>query len=164
MCLFNMCRSPTCRSFEHNNNFSYSSNNGSFENCNLSRNLYCCNNHQLFNYSTDTNQYYVWNTLASIAIADFTNPLQQVKVLMTYFIPDTSDEVRLLFTQAFVNANGTTISAPEIFVDTLTANEGQYNFTLPTPSLIPAVNRIIMTLHIGTIAINRIVFCSEPEG
>ena len=141
-----------------------SSNNGSFENCNLSRNLYYCNSHQLFNCSTDTNQYYVWNTFTSIAIADFTNPLQQVKVLMTYFIPDTSGEVILLFTQASVNANGSSEAAPEVPLYTLTTNEGQYNFTLLIPSLISAVNRIIMTLSTGTIAINKIVFCSEPEG
>ena len=105
----------------------------------------------------------MWNTLTSIVSADFTSPLKIVKVLMTYFIPDTSDEVRLLFTQAFVTTN-VSKAAPEVPVYTLTTNEGQYNFTLPTVTLISAINRIIMTLSTGTIAINKIAFCSEPEG
>ena len=140
-----------------------SSHNGSFDNCNVTMSrLYSCSNHQLFNCSIDTNQYYEWNTFTTIVFADFTNPLQQVKVLMTYFIPDTSGEVTLLFTQAFVTVNESE-SAPEVPVFTLTTNEGQPNFTLPTPSL-SVVNSIIITLSSGTIAINRIVFCSEPEG
>jgi len=62
-----------------------SSHNGSFSNCNLMSVLYQCNSHQLFNCSAENNRYYVWNiwlniVFGSIIIADFTNPLQQVKV------------------------------------------------------------------------------------
>jgi len=124
------------------------------------RGLYhCTNSHPLFNCSTDTNQYYVWNTLTSITIANFTIPLQRVKLLLTYFIPDTSVAVRLAVSQA----NGG-VSAPEVPVHTLTTNEGQYSFTLPTPSEISVVNTIVITLLAGTLKINKIVFCSEPEG
>ena len=137
-----------------------SSRNGSFDNCNKMDGLYhCTNSHPLFNCSTDTNQYYVWNTLTSITSANFTTPLQRVKLLLTYFIPDTSVAVRLAVSQV----NGAVV-APEVAVYTLTTNEGQYSFTLPTPSLISAVNRIVITLLNGTLGINKIVFCSEPEG
>ena len=93
----------------------------------------------------------MWNTLTAVAIADFTAPLQQVKVLMTYFIPDTSGDVRLEISQA----NGAT-SAPEASLYILTTIEVQYNFTLTTPSLLSAVNRIIITLTAGTIAIYKL--------
>jgi len=80
---------------------------------------------------------------------------------MTYFIPDTPGKVTLFFTQA----NHEAAVSASTFAVTLIANEGSYNFTLPTISEI-FVNRIIVTLLNGTIAINKIVFCndSEPEG
>jgi len=88
-----------------------------------------------------------------------------IKVLITYFIPDTSVAVKLLFTQAFATINRTE-SAPEVPVIILTTNVGhvQYNITLPTTSIISNVNRILLTLTEGTIVINRIVICSEAEG
>jgi len=78
---------------------------------------------------------------------------------MKYFIPNTSIAVRLVFSQANEG-----VSAPEAPLYILTTNEGQYNFTLPTPSVISGVNRIVITLHAGILAINKIVFCGEPEG
>ena len=136
-----------------------SSHNGSFTDCNLMSGLYHCNNHQIFNCSADTDQYYVWiDTLGQIITTHFTNPLQQVKVLMTYFIPGSSGEVRITFPQT----NGTdSVSYTQII--TLPANGQQLNVTLV--QAVSAVNTILVTLiFTGSIAINRITFCSEPEG
>jgi len=123
---------------------------GSFSNCNLMSGLYnCSNSHQLFNCSTDTNQYYQWNDLVTIFIANFTTPLPQaIKVLITYFIPDTSVTVKLLFVQGFATVNGQTESdSPEVQAKILTANTGQYNLTLPPPLGISNVNRILLNLQ-----------------
>jgi len=84
-------------------------------------------------------------------------------VLITYFITEISVAVKLLFTQAFATVNESE-SAPEVPVIILTTNVGQYNVTLPTPSIISIVNRILLILSEGTIVINRIVICSEAEG
>ena len=121
--------------------------------------LYHCNNHQIFNCSADPNQYYVWNdTLGQIIMTHFTNPLQQIKVLMTYFIPGSSGSVRISFPQT----NGTD-SVAETQLITLPANGQQLNVTLV--QAISAVNTILVTLiFTSSIAINRITFCSEPEG
>ena len=135
-----------------------SSFNGSFDNCDLEEELYLCNNHQIFDSSTDTTQYYEWNTTTLLAIIFLTNPLQQVEVLMTYFIPDTSDEVRLLFAQT----NETDLSRDNEFSVSLPANEQRYNFSLPSTNT--AFHTVLVTLISGTIAVNRIVFCGEPKG
>jgi len=121
--------------------------------------FYYCNNHQIFNCSADTNQYYVWiDTIGQIIMAHFTNPLQRVKVLMTYFIPGSSGSVRISFPQT----NGTdSLSKTQLI--TLPANGQQLNVTLV--QAISAVNTILVTLiFTSSIAINRITFCSEPEG
>ena len=138
-----------------------SSHNGSygFTDCNLMSGFYHCNSHQIFNCSADPNQYYVWiDTLGQIIMTHFTNPLQQVKVLMTYFIPGSSGEVRISFPQT----NGVT-SLSDTQLITLPANGQQLNVTLV--QAISAVNTILVTLiFTSSIAINRITFCSEPEG
>ena len=136
-----------------------SSNNGSFTDCNLMSGLYHCNNHQLFNCSADTNQYYVWSSLESISIADFPNSLQQVKVFITYFVPNAASGVLLSFTLG----NGSVESSSAFFVN-IPANEQQLSVTFPPAESGQIINRIFVTLISGTIAINRIAFCSEPEG
>ena len=135
-----------------------SSHNGSFTDCNLMSGFYRCNNHQIFNCSADTNQYYVWNVLGQIIMTHFNNPLQQVRVLMTYFIPGSSGSVRISFPQT----NGTDpLSQTQLI--TLPADGQQLNATLV--QAISAVNTISVTLiSTSSIAINRITFCSEPEG
>ena len=107
-----------------------------------------------------TSTSYEWNTFASITTADFTNPLQQVEVLLTYFVPESSrssGSVRIAFTQA----SGSQASSSALFV-TLPSNEQQLNAILPPAASV--VDRIFITLISGTVAIDKITFCSEPEG
>ena len=132
--------------------------NGSFTDCNFISEFYHCNSHQLFNCSADTNQYYVWSSLETIAIVDFPNSLQQIKMLITYFVPNAANGVLLTITQG----NGSVQSSSAFSVD-LPANERHRNVTFP-PATSGIVNRIVITIVSGTIAINRIIFCSEAEG
>ena len=126
--------------------------NGSFDNCEDNQYHYRCSSHQLFNCSTDTEQYYEWSE--SILQAYFTNPLQHVKVLITYFILNASNEGGLLFLQ-YNGVNFLSLTAVS-----LPSNKQQLAIRLPSAGF---DNIDVLYSANGSVAIKRIIFCSELE-
>ena len=137
--------------------------NGSFTDCKLlSDSYWCIPTHRLdlFSCSADTNQYYAWSSLETILTANFHISLQQVKVLITYFVPNAASGVRL----SFIKKNWSVQSSNAFFVN-VSANEQQLNVTLPPPTSGTLIdNRILITIVSGMMAINKITFCNEPKG